>query len=82
MKTRPGAAMCAGVKQGVNEVLIYLAVIPGRGNGSARGAARWREPGIQRHTTTVWIPGSRQEARPGMTDFVRQPEMLLIWLTV
>jgi hypothetical protein len=39
-------------------------VIPGRDNGTAQSAARWREPGIQQQ---VWIPGLRQVAHPGMT---------------
>jgi hypothetical protein len=39
-------------------------VIPGR-------ASFTREPGIHNHERRLWIPGPRQEARPGMTkEFV------------
>ena len=67
MKTRPGASMCAGVKQGVNEMLIYF-----RRHSGARAA----------RTRNLEIPGPREDACPGMTGKVRQFEMLLIWLTV
>ena len=33
-------------------------VIPGRAQ---------REPGIHNHESSLWIPGLRQEAHPGMT---------------
>jgi hypothetical protein len=35
-------------------------VIPGRANGSAQSAARWGEPGIQRHRT---VSGFRVRAK-------------------
>src|SRR5947209_768469 len=31
------------------------------------GCAVWRRPGIHNHDRRLWIPGSRQGARPGMT---------------
>ena len=55
MKTRPGAPMCAGVKQGVNEVLLSF-----RGARSANPESR----------DGCWIPGPREDACPGMTTAI------------
>ena len=71
MKTRPGASMCAGVKQGVNEMLTY-AVSAER---SVSANPQFRPAYLSRRVTLRY-------AAPYGDDGGLQLEMLLIWLTV
>jgi hypothetical protein len=82
MKTRPGAAICAGVKQGVNEMLMCRAPDAVQRVALAKRCAA--EPGPRLHKEVTGVPalrsGTKNAApRPGHE---RQLEMLLIWFTV
>jgi hypothetical protein len=71
MKTRPGASMCAGVKQGVNEMLTRRRHCE---EHLRRSNPVFGSLGLLRSTVRRFAP-TRSLA---MTDFVRQLEMLLI----
>src|SRR3954453_17314129 len=58
------APLCASTSAAISPAgpapMIATAVIP--------GCASWRSPGIHNLRSWLWIPGSREDARPGMTE--------------